>query len=161
MDRTAAGSAARRPRWIPGFDPEERWNSDVTRALRSVDVFLPNEVDLAAITRCGDTEASLRSLEASGSTCTVVKLGRSGAMARARGEVVHVPAFPVEPVDTTGAGDSFNAGFHAFLYGWPLRECLRAGNACGALSTRALGGTSGQPTAAELNGLIAKGVERR
>ena len=63
------------------------------------------------------------------------------------GRVVHVPAYPVETVDTTGAGDSFNAGFlHRWLQGAPLVECLRLGAACGALSTLGLGGTAAQPT---------------
>jgi sugar/nucleoside kinase (ribokinase family) len=49
-------------------------------------------------------------------------------------------------VDTTGAGDSFAAGFvHAFLAGRGLHECLIEGNACGALSTLQVGGTAGQP----------------
>jgi sugar/nucleoside kinase (ribokinase family) len=66
-----------------------------------------------------------------------------------------VPAYPVEAIDTTGAGDSFNAGFlHRWLAGAPLVECLRLGAACGALSTRGLGGTAAQPTLAEADALV-------
>jgi sugar/nucleoside kinase (ribokinase family) len=69
--------------------------------------------------------------------------------------VLQVPAYPVETVDTTGAGDSFNAGFlHRWLAGAPLVECLRLGAACGALSTRGLGGTATQPTLAEAEALV-------
>jgi sugar/nucleoside kinase (ribokinase family) len=58
-------------------------------------------------------------------------------------------------VDTTGAGDSFNAGFlHRWLEGAPLLDCLRLGAACGALSTRGLGGTAAQPTLAEAEALV-------
>jgi len=72
-----------------------------------------------------------------------------------KGEVVHVPAFPVKTVDTTGAGDSFNAGFlHAWLRGAPVVECLRLGAACGALSTLGLGGTAAQPTLEEAENLV-------
>ena len=61
-----------------------------------------------------------------------------------------------DPVDTTGAGDSFDAGFlHAWLGGRPLLEALRWGAACGGLSTRGLGGTSRQADAAEVERLIA------
>jgi len=64
------------------------------------------------------------------------------------GAPLAVPALPVEPVDTTGAGDSFNAGF---LHRWlrnkeDIKSAMRFGSACGALSTLALGGTTTQPT---------------
>jgi sugar/nucleoside kinase (ribokinase family) len=53
-------------------------------------------------------------------------------------------------MDTTGAGDSFDAGFvYGFLAGWPLKRTLRLACACGALATRVPGGTNGQPTLAE------------
>jgi len=53
-------------------------------------------------------------------------------------------------VDTTGAGDSFNGGFlHGYLAGMDLADCLDLGNACGALSTRAPGGTTSQATLEE------------
>jgi sugar/nucleoside kinase (ribokinase family) len=55
-----------------------------------------------------------------------------------------------QPVDTTGAGDSFNAGFlHAWLDGGDLRDSLELGVVCGGLSARAAGGVDGQPTLAE------------
>jgi len=77
-------------------------------------------------------------------------------------QVLQASAFRVKPVDTTGAGDSFNAGFlHAFLRGETLLDCLVAGNACGALSTRALGGTAAQPTLDEMTRLVQTAVERR
>jgi len=59
-------------------------------------------------------------------------------------------------VDTTGAGDSFDAGFlHAWLQGRPLAECLRWGSACGSLSTRGSGGTGRQADRAEVERLLA------
>jgi sugar/nucleoside kinase (ribokinase family) len=73
-------------------------------------------------------------------------------------EVVRVPAYPVETVDTTGAGDSFNAGFlHRWLAGAPIADCLRLGAACGALSTLGLGGTAAQPTLEEAESLVRAG----
>jgi sugar/nucleoside kinase (ribokinase family) len=85
----------------------------------------------------------------------VAKLGTQGAMTLDGDSVVRVPAYRVEAVDTTGAGDSFNAGFlHRWLEGAPLFECLRLGAACGALSTLGLGGTAAQPTLAEAEALV-------
>ena len=61
-----------------------------------------------------------------------------------------VAAPRVETVDATGAGDSFDAGFLAgFLAGWSVPRAVALGCACGALSTRALGGTAAQPTMKE------------
>jgi sugar/nucleoside kinase (ribokinase family) len=66
------------------------------------------------------------------------------------GRVDVVPGVPVTPVDTVGAGDSFNAGFLAgHLGGADLHTSLRLAAVCGALSTRAAGGTAAQPALAE------------
>ena len=85
----------------------------------------------------------------------VVKNGAHGAIASRSGELVRGPGFDVRIVDTTGSGDAFDAGFLAgFLEGETLDRCLALGNACGALSTLAPGGTDGQPTMAEARAAI-------
>jgi len=133
----------------PGHDPSESWGDDLRLTLQHVDVFLPNEVELRGLAGTGDVEDALRRLE-NGRTRTVAKLGREGAAALDGGRFVRVPAFQVEPLDTTGAGDSFDAGFlHAWLGGEPLEAALRFGAACGALSTLGLGGTARQADRAE------------
>jgi sugar/nucleoside kinase (ribokinase family) len=139
-----------------GYDPAETWGADVIDVLREVDVFLPNEVELAAITGCAAPEDGLRAI-ANGHTLTVVKLGTAGCMAFGNDEFLRVPAFPVESVDTTGAGDSFNAGFiYARLHGYPLREAMRVASAAGAISTLGLGGTGKQATAGEVEQLCQR-----
>jgi sugar/nucleoside kinase (ribokinase family) len=140
----------------PGFDPSERWEPDMLETLSHTDVFFPNEVELRALTRQGDPEEAVRSMQR-GSTRVVAKLGAAGAMAiDDDGRVVHVPAPAIEVVDTTGAGDSFDAGFlHSWLGGAGLADCLRLGVACGALSTRGLGGTARQPDIQEARTLLA------
>jgi sugar/nucleoside kinase (ribokinase family) len=82
----------------------------------------------------------------------VVKMGAEGALAAFRdGQLLRVPAVPdVTPVDTVGAGDSFDAGYlAAALWGWDTRQALAFGAACGALSTRRAGGTTAQATREE------------
>ena len=141
----------------PGFDPSETWGPDLVETLAHVDVFFPNEVELAALTRIEDPEKAVRALQ-KGKTKVIAKLGARGAMAiRDGGEVVRVPApSGVTVTDTTGAGDSFDAGFlHAWLAGASLGDCLRLGAACGALSTRGLGGTATQADLAEARALMA------
>jgi len=140
----------------PGFDPSEKWVPDIVIALEQVDVFFPNEVELLGITGFEDPAAALAKLN-NGHTLTVAKLGRRGAMALENGVPVSVGAFPVSPVDTTGAGDSFNAGFlHRWTHGAPLAEALRFGAACGAISTLAFGGCGGQATEAQAQELLER-----
>ena len=138
----------------PGFDPSEGWDSGLRQALEHVDVFFPNEVELRGLSGCDDPSEALKRL-GNGRTLVVAKLGADGAMALDEGRPIHVPVFKVSPLDTTGAGDSFNSGFlHAWLRAAPLRDCLRLGAACGALSTQGLGGTARQPTLEEAEALM-------
>jgi sugar/nucleoside kinase (ribokinase family) len=140
----------------PGFDPSEKWEPDLLETLADVDVFFPNEVELRALTGRDRPEEAVRWLQR-GSARIVAKLGAEGAMAiDDGGRLVHVPAPRVAVTDTTGAGDSFDAGFlHAWLSGASLADCLRLGVACGSLSTRGLGGTATQPDLAEARALLA------
>ncbi len=127
----------------------------VRRALRRVDVFMPNAFEARQLAQAASTLDALRRL---GELCrlVVVKDGANGSYALRAGEVVHVPAIEVDVVDTTGAGDSFCAGFvRAWLDGRPLVECLRWGNVCGGLSTRARGGATAAPTLAEAQAWLA------
>ena len=142
-----------------GYDPKERWGGeDLLTLLEQVDVFLPNEEEAQAIAGVRDTEAALREL-AKRARLVVVKCGASGAISLQEGRVVRSPAFRVEVVDTTGAGDSFNAGFiYAYvLRRMPLEDSLRFANACGALSATGIGGTAAQPTLEEVTALLRRG----
>lgn len=137
----------------PGHDPEQRWLGHLEAALRETDLFFPNEEELRGASGREDIKEALESF---GSVSVVAKLGaRGAAMLGEEGAVVAVPAPAVETLDTTGAGDSFDAGFlHAWLRKLPLESCLRYGAAAGALSTRALGGTAAQPTLKELEAFL-------
>ena len=95
----------------------------------------------------------------------VVKLGALGSRwLRADGDVV-MPAPVVDAVDSTGAGDAFNAGFlAAWLRGGHPATCLATGNSVGAASTRAAGGLDALPTARQLPAALrppAAGRRRR
>lgn len=135
----------------PGHDPYDEWGAEIQDVFSETSVLLLNEVELKVITRSGDIEQGLGQL-ATHSTLAVVKLGARGSAALgASGVIERVPAMKVEVLDTTGAGDSFNAGFlHAWLRGWRLSRALCCGVVCGSLSTRALGGCEAQPNAREL-----------
>ena len=65
--------------------------------------------------------------------------------------------FDVKPVDTTGAGDSFNAGFiYGFLNDYELGKCMKYGNACGSICVTRIGGASSCATLVEVEEMIKK-----
>ncbi|MDI7277168.1 MAG: carbohydrate kinase family protein [Anaerolineae bacterium] len=141
-----------------GWDPAERWDGGLPAVLEQVDVFLPNEVEALAITGLENREAALDRL-ARQIPVVVIKLGADGAVARRGQEIARAASLPVQVVDTTGAGDSFDAGFvYGYLQGLALTECLEIAVACGSLSTRGAGGTGAQPTLAEVQA-ARRGVE--
>jgi sugar/nucleoside kinase (ribokinase family) len=131
------------------WDPSQRWNGGVHAALPAVDVLLVNETEALALSGGSQIETAVATLAAQG-PMPVIKRGADGALAYSKGRIVRTYALPVTVADAIGAGDSFNAGF---LYGrlneWPIERCLALGVACGSLSTRAVGGTTAQPTLAE------------
>ncbi len=138
----------------PGFDPSETWGRDLIDTLSEVDLFFPNQVESFGLTGEREPVAGLRALH-NGRTRTIAKLGSSGAMTLDGDELLHVPAFAIDVVDTTGAGDSFDAGYlDAFLRGAAPRECLRRGAACGALSTRGPGGAATQASQEEVDAFL-------
>ncbi len=131
------------------YDPCEKWDGGLAEALRRTDVFLPNETELRAIAGQPETSAALDHL-AGQVPLVAVKLGPRGAAARRGREHAQASSVAVDVVDTTGAGDTFDAGFvYGYLAGWELARALRLACVCGALSTRAAGGATAQPTLAE------------
>jgi ribokinase len=133
-----------------GWDPSEKWETGLPEVLREVDIFLPNDREAMAIARCGTCAQAAEKL-AETVPLVVIKRGERGALARQNGKNYAVPVYPVTPVETTGAGDNFNAGFlYARLTGLPLEACLQWGAACGALATLQPGGLGGQRPAAEV-----------
>jgi sugar/nucleoside kinase (ribokinase family) len=142
----------------PNWDPSGRWDGGLLGALTGLDVFLPNAAEARLISGEDDIAAAARALHGSGpGPIVAIKRGPEGALAIDEdGTLVEVAAYPAAPVDATGAGDAFDAGFLAgWLEGRPLLEATALGAACGALSTRALGGTPGQPSRAEAEAAVA------
>jgi len=137
----------------------ESWFGDsrATAIARHVDIFFPNEVEARAIT--GEQEAAdvLRAFAGNGIGCVALKLGAKGAALLWNRQTHFVGAHPVHCVDTTGAGDCFDAGFlQAWLAGADPIECLRQANICGALSTEAYGGINGSPDLERLHEELRK-----
>jgi len=148
--RSRGGTVSLDPNW----DPSGEWDGGLMRLLPRLDVFLPNAMEAMRMARISDLDQAIARLRAQTST-VVIKNGGSGAVGSSLGETVRVPGFPVQVRDATGAGDSFDAGFLAtWLDGQSMERCLAVGNACGALSTQAVGGAAGQPTMKEALALV-------
>ena len=137
----------------PGWDPGESWDSDLRGVLAHTDVFMPNEQELLALAGSSIVEDALEGFEEI--PTMVVKRGDAGAVARANGSTVTCSPPRVKAVDTTGAGDSFDAGFlFGLLSGYDLQRALEAGCLCGALSTEKAGGVDAQPDLGSLRLLV-------
>jgi sugar/nucleoside kinase (ribokinase family) len=135
------------------YDPSERW-SNFDELLASTNVFLPNRAEALSLTKTDSSESALEQLQKKVETVTI-KLGAEGAIAASRNKKVSAASIPVDVVDTTGAGDSFDAGFiYGYLHGWDLEKTLRLACVCGALSTRAQGGTAVQATLEEASAFL-------
>jgi sugar/nucleoside kinase (ribokinase family) len=141
----------------PNWDPSGNWDGGLLELLHKTDVFLPNAIEATRLAHTSLLEDAVRTLGARAGT-VVVKDGDRGAIAGGGGQLHRVAGVAADMVDTTGAGDSFDAGFlAAWLGGEPLERALAIANMCGALSTRTLGGTGAQPTMAEVTTMLEEG----
>ncbi len=122
----------------------------LTDMLHRIDVFAPNLSEACQLTGEADPEKAAARL-AEYCPMVIVKCGAEGAYAMTGKRAWHSPALKGEVVDTTGAGDTFNAGFLAArLKNMPVEVCLRYGNICGGLSTTQPGGACAAPTLEQL-----------
>jgi hypothetical protein len=123
---------------------------EIKAALEMVDIFAPNREEAFKITGQDNLDNALEAL-ARVVPLVVIKLGEEGCVSRQGNEVLRVPGFPMQAVDTTGAGDNFNSGFlYGRIRGFSLPDTLRIANICGGISTQGYGGTSTSPTASQV-----------
>ena len=139
----------------PNGNPSESWTADIWDVIAEADILFVNEIEALSLTKEKTVQSAMARLAARVPR-VVIKLGAKGAIGCTNGEIATASPFPISTVDTTGAGDSFAAGFvHGHLSGKNFRDCLVEGNACGALSALQIGGTAGQPTPDELAVFLA------
>ena len=137
-------------------DPARRW-SGAGDLLEHLDLLLPNRDEVVALAAAAGSPATDPVEAAAGLAArgpvVVVKDGAAGAYrVDPDGTVLRERGVPVEPVDTTGAGDTFDAAYlDSFLHGRAPEACLRRAARAGAMSTSAVGGTAGQPTQGQLD----------
>jgi len=96
-------------------------------------------------------EKALEALSRLGPREIVITLGSKGSVGWNRGELIAQSAFPVNVVDTTGAGDVYHGAYiYGLLQGWDMSPCMRFASAAAALKCRAIGARAGIPTLHEV-----------
>lgn len=162
----AAIDAARDAGTIVSFDVNHRsrlWSAALAvpayRAIAArADLVFAGEDEAELLTGERDARRQADAIAALGPAQVVIKRGADGAIALVDGERAEQAAFPVQAVDTVGAGDAFVAGYLAeLLAGAPLAERLRTAAACGALACTAPGDWEAAPDRAAIARLLGGG----
>ena len=128
--------------------------------LKHVNILIPNETETALLTNMPvgteeETHAAINALSQLGVDTVIMTLGERGALLAQNGEFTEVPAFKVNPVDTTAAGDAFVGGLAAALTeGLPLTSAVQRANATGALATTVAGAQPSLPTRDQVDALL-------
>jgi sugar/nucleoside kinase (ribokinase family) len=135
-----------------GWDPNNQWyREDLLELLEFTDLFIPSQEELFSILNIDNiTDVPACLPEKRGTVA--IKRGKNGSVLLDQdADFISVEGYKVNPIDTTGAGDSFNAGLiSGFLQNKRGEELLRFANACGALATLRIGGASYVPSLKEV-----------
>ncbi len=122
------------------WHPKLMKDPHIWNILKSVDIFLPNEKEALFLTEKKCVYEALDLLREK-VDAVVIKMGKNGAIGDRGMERVEVAALNIDPIDTTGAGDSFNAGFlFGFIKELSFIECIAYGNICGGHTIGVVGG---------------------
>jgi ribokinase len=127
--------------------------------LQQVDFLVPNQSELLLLAGQESTGAAIDFLTSVGVKQLVITMGEAGALVVAGGNQVHIPAFHIQAVDTTAAGDAFAGAFAvALMEGRTILEAARWGNAAGALAVMRAGAQPSLPDRENLDRFLASAV---
>jgi len=108
-----------------------------------MDYIIPSRDEAAYVTGETDERRMADFFLGKGAGNVIIKLGSQGSFFKNHEESFYMDPYEVEPVDTTGCGDNFTAGFiHMLLKGQPVRECVRFASAAGSLNALGIGSSS-------------------
>jgi sugar/nucleoside kinase (ribokinase family) len=135
--------------------------TDFNPLLAQVDIAFVNQRAVKFLGESDSLEAAARRVLSYGPQIVCITMGANGSLAVSAVETFQAQAFPVQVVDSTGAGDCFAAGFvYGFLQNWPLAQTATFASAVGALSVTQRGGHSNLPDLAQVIAfLIERGVK--
>ncbi len=140
-------------RGIPIIYDAEHLTDGFYEMLAASDYIIGSE-DVVQTLGVTTPEEALNKLISFGARAAVITLGLKGSIALTADGLIRCPAYRIEVVDTTAAGDAFHAGIaYGVLHGWELKKILTFSNAMGALVCRGLGGRETLPTLPEVQKL--------
>lgn len=127
------------------YDATGKWMATLAPCLPYVDIFMPSLVEAQHLTGLSDCQEIVQFLRDTYGTETIaIKMGEQGSYAATPDEEHFIPAYAVDVVDATGAGDAYAAGFLAgTLMEWDLKARAELASATGAACVTALGTTAG------------------
>lgn len=136
----------------PGWDEDALRDTRLHHMVTELDYFMPSRSELCFMMDETDYEDALeKALGEMKYGSIIMKNGAEGALAYGSNLREFAPPLAVNPIDTTGAGDAFDAGFlYALTQNYDTKTCLDYGAICGALTTTAIGGATGTPTLDEV-----------
>ncbi len=158
----------KRPGRLISLDPHESWingyESMIQQLLADVDFFLPSEVEARKLYGRNDPERAAREFARYGTRAVVIKIGTQGSRRydAARNTLMHVPIYPAQAIDPTGAGDAYCGGF---LAGYLLTRNVVTAAAYGTVSAsyvvEAIGAlATAQPSRADAAARLANVMDR-
>jgi len=140
-----------------GMEPSQEIPEKILRIARKVDLLFVSSEEAAALTGRRHARDAFRALQQAGIPEIVMKLGKRGCLLSDGAAIRHLPAFAVRAVDSTGAGDAFNAAFlQAKLRGWPAQESALLANAAGAVAAAIIGAGDAAPSPKQVLKLLLK-----
>ena len=127
------------------YDATGRWMETLEPCLPYVDMFMPSIVEAQHLTGLSGYREIVQFLRRNyGIHTIVIKMGENGSYASTPEAEYIAPAYPVNAVDATGAGDAYVAGFLAgTIMGWDLKATAELASATGAACVTAMGTTAG------------------
>jgi len=131
-------------------------------ALRVSDVVMPSLGEAEVLTGIKDPIMAAKAILRFGPNIVVIKLGDKGAIAVTKDKVIKEPAFEVDEIDPTGAGDVYDAAFVVgLLKGWPLERTVKFANAAGAIKVTKFGPMEGPASYEEVENFLVKARQKR
>lgn len=135
---------------------------DLRDVLPYIDYIFPNEAEASYYSGRSDYSAMADAFLNRGVGHVIIKTGAKGCFAKSSSECFSVPSFPVNAVDSTGAGDNFAAGFiSALLHGEGFHDCCLFATAAAACSVTCIGTTSGVQSRRQVEEFLALQNEKQ